>query len=474
MSDEATHVGPLPGAEGGTPPGQPEAAALDLHPPDGSADPDLARIARYSRVVLFEVGRALNQLNFSLPQAWCFPSAHGAAREDALEVVRRANLLRPRHGERRALQAEVVGRAEDLLAIAAQEDQNDLFCDFKDELCALHAEEVGRFENLLAIAGQEDQNDLFCDFEDDLKNPLWNEFDPPDDPDCDPARNELCDDYFCEVREAIDRIRRAVCAGLDDRDRALVGLGELVDQGLRRPDAYRFLCLVDWLDDESGASDGSGRGGTRPPVTCPPAAQRPGGVPPRFDWADQIVRHAHDLGILALLPGALLRRPGPDEETEAGRVARVEGLAAAVRLALEDRPDPVGEETGPGAAAAGDEGSVGTTWRPLNYLDMEVDRSSRRIRRPGFDDLRFDGNLIWFHIFLILAKQQGEWCSDEALKGAWKSSGRARPSPQVLKDAVSELRRLLVRHRFGLEIPRGKWGLGYQLIERSQDSPPRP
>jgi hypothetical protein len=441
MSDEATPVGPVPGAEGDTPPGQREAAALASRPPDGSTDPDLARITRNPRLVPFEVGLALNRLGFSTPQLWIFPSDYWEAEEDAREVGRRAYFLRPSYEERCALQAEVVGLVEDLLA----------------------------------NAGREHRIDAWYDFEGDLKNPFRYDPYPPDDPDFDAARNDVCDDFFRPAREVIDQIRRDVCAGLGDRDRALLGLGELVDQGLRRPDAHRFLCRVEWIDDESGARDGSGRRRMRPTVTLPRDARRPGGVPPREDWADQIIVHAHDLGIEARLPEALLRRPGPDDETEAGRVARVEGLVAAVRLALEDRSDPGGEETGPGATGARDDGSDGTAWRPLRYLGLEVDDEYRHVRRPGVGDLRFEGRQILFHIFLILANARGECAGRRLVEAAWERSGRlCPPSTPVLNDAVCDLRGLLADHPIGLEIPDATRHLGWRLVARAQDSPPRP
>jgi hypothetical protein len=328
---ENAQVGPVPRTEVDTPPGQQD--ALAALPSDPSANDYFTWIARNLRLVPFEVGVALNRLRFSALQAWRFPSSARDAKEDAREIGRRAYYLRATYEGRCAIQAEVVEIVEKLLASAATEYH---------------------------------QVDACLEFIDDLVNPFRDDPYPPDDPDFDAARAEVCDDFFRPVREAIDRIRRIVCKGLGDRDRTLLGLGELIDQGVRRPDSHRRLCVVETIDDESDAMEGphgrDGRSVERVPpaaprrmtagprkvrncrtvVTCPPSARRPGADPPHEDWLGQIVLRTCELGITGSLPARLLGQLEQDEATEAGRVARVEGLVAAVRLALEDRPVPGG------------------------------------------------------------------------------------------------------------------------------------
>jgi hypothetical protein len=258
-------------------------------------------------VVAFGLGRLWNQLRFHMIQAWFepVPSSHRDAASRVARVLgQKARFLKSTAVERERIEL-TVEEAADLLLDAIDEAWYEQTLDY-----------ILSGFNIVDV-------DL-----------LW---------------DNLCKDHLKRVFGTLDSLREDILAGRDDRHRLAMGLGEVVDQGLRRRDILRQIVV--WRADpvrELGRADGGGLphfslrrpcGGEGVPVPRF-LFRKSGELPPDVGWLDRVRQRALELGIAPnLLAGESHEggRTGEQEELHATNVdyaAIVDGLDGSIYTAL--------------------------------------------------------------------------------------------------------------------------------------------
>lgn len=232
-------------------------------------------------VSAYRAGRLLNELSFHAQHAWFFHFGHyEATRRVGRDLARKARELAP-VASRDELQGGLSRLITDLLETVISQ---------------------GRCEDLI-----EDEKSLgFI-------------YDPADFIPLRAARLAL-------VFEALGDLRRMVTTSLSDKARLAFRLGELVDEGVRPPDAYRYM-------EESAASARSDSSDSpqpepdrgqhldvvqEPDHTLRGAPVQPGEVTPAEDWAEEIRQLLRELGTLGALSARVL------EAAEKGAAGNVE------------------------------------------------------------------------------------------------------------------------------------------------------
>jgi hypothetical protein len=424
---------------------------------------DLNTIAHNPKLLAFEVGRALNRLQFWLLHAWMFDRYREPTEAAARDLGRLISLIGTTHEEVSAIQASVQKPIKFLLKVAGE---------------YFHAEDVYTLMDQLA-------------------HPDRYEKDPPGAPDYFEWRSKVHEEFFECVLKRIRQVRRAVRVAIKDQDQYALRLGETVDQGLRCPKVYREFRRHSSI-----------------------VRRQPARAPIDEQWLADVALFATKASICCSLPDGLFQRAASDfrNAIRSSRISRVNTIAKAIRVAFvkgspnsrgdsvtdrsgrDQRPpddtaateanrvarpiadipvDGIPVEGGPlpngyvaaqtanpaalhgnGARRIGAPGHVpfdseSESWRPLDYLDLLVDESHRLVRRRvGATDftIEFRGAKILWALFMVLAGSKHKPCSRKLLKAAWNLEGEENsekidgdPSDNVMNDAISDLRKKLVK-----------------------------
>lgn len=82
-----------------------------------------------------------------------------------------------------------------------------------------------------------------------------------------------------------------------------------------------------------------------------------------------------------------------------------------------------------------------------SYLGVSYSEVARAVRRDGFDSvIRFEGQLIPWHVFRMLIRCRDQWSNRDTLRPCWEEAGRSRPvsgSDNSIDQTICVLRNML-------------------------------
>jgi hypothetical protein len=256
-----------------------------------------------------------------------------------------------------------------------------------------------------------------------------------------------CDLLTGYLRDVLTRLSNCCRESLDTIGIQAFNFGHCIEQGRYRQDVFAFA--VRPRGDAAPAEPvaiawGQNTEQTESDVEALSTREiLPGELPPPEGWVKEVPARwtemdlpGGDLPSLAPRPGAPL---GVSEDT----VRRLELVFC-------------------GSAVAGSGNDASRIPPRPGYLGIILDADQHELGREGYDE-RIPLRPIQFHVARLLIENGSDFSSNKRFERAWHSAGRRSgcPSPRALADEIGDLRNVL--RRFGLDIPRGRTGLGYRI-----------